>query len=441
MPEPRGTARDILLRIERESAWAGPLLERAAGAFADPRDAALTRELVLGVLRWRAGLDHVLARFSRRPVARLDPEVRATLRVGAYALLKLDRVPDFATVDRAVESIKRGPKRSAAGYVNAVLRQVARAGCEHWPPEPRPGDVGSLALAASQPAWWVGKLVEREGWDAAVALLNAANRPAGLTLKPHPGRTTSAALAGELVAAGRHCSPGRFAPDALRLAPGEGVDLEPLRAGRAWAQDEASQLVPALFGEHEGLLVDACAAPGGKALSLAAAGGGPVLACDLRAARLDLLRQNVRRTGLTNVLPLAADMTGPYPFRSPVARILVDAPCTGTGTMRRNPEIRWRLSPADPERLAALQSRLLDRAVAHAAPRATIVYSVCSLEPEEGEGVVSTFLQRHPGFVVADARDFLPPAAHDLVNERGAMETRPSQGIDGFFAVRLDRGL
>lgn len=442
MPDVRVLAQRVLCRVETEQAWASPLLEAATARLAEPRDAALLRELVLGVLRWRRPLDHALARFSKRPLRRLDAEVLAALRVGAYSLLCLDRVPGFAAVDRAVESVKQAGKRSAAGYVNAVLRGLERCGREAWPAEPREGDVPALALFASHPEWWVRRRVERHGWDATAELLAASNRPVATVLRPHPERIDAPGLRRALEESGYPAARGMYVADAVRVTSGATAGMAPLREGRAWVQDEASQLVPLLFGPARGRALDVCAAPGGKTMMLAAGGGEPVIACDLRPSRLRTLAGNLERTGLADrVHPVAADMTAGYPFSRRFDRILLDAPCTGTGTLARRPEIRWRLRPEGIERLAALQSRLLRRAAAALAPGGRLVYSVCSLEAEEGEERVACFLADHPGFRRVDPRDVLPAAATTLLGDDSALRTSATAGTDGFFAAVLERGL
>lgn len=431
----------VLLRVERGGAYASILLDRYERRVGDPRDAALLHGLVLGVLRRQAQLDHVIARVSSRPAERMDPEVRIVLRIGAYELLFLDRIPDFATVDSAVELVKGTGRRSASAFVNAVLRGIARQGSTLLPPLPEEGDVGSLALYHSHPAWWVGRVVARLGWRAAGELLESDNRPAAAVLRPNFLRTDSAELASTLQAEGLLTEPCRFVPEALRVRSGAVARSRALDLGLAWVQDEASQLVPRLFGTRIGPRVaDLCAAPGGKSLQLAQAlePGALLVAADRHPRRLTRLVLQARRLGLSGILPLGAEIApGAVPLSGTFDQVLVDAPCSGTGTLRRHPEIRWRLRPEALPGLSAQQGRLLDAAASLVAPGGSLVYSVCSMEPEEGERVVLGFLERHRRFRTADPEILLP---QPLRSPDGFLRTSPlTDGLDGFFAALLVR--
>lgn len=430
---PRLEAFDILRRVESARAFAGILLEEREGRFADPRDAALLHELVLGVLRRRAALDHALAQVCSRPLDRVDPEVLVALRLGAYALLHLDRVPDFAAVTTSVDLVRAAGRKAAAGFANGVLRQVARRGVALLPPAPPHGDADALALHGSHPEWWTRRLVRREGWERARAIVEADNLPAATVLRVRGG--SDPRLDGVDV------RPGRFAPHAFHVASGRPTAAPGFAEGTFWMQDEGSQLVPLLAGVGAGARVlDACAAPGGKTLALAEAvgEGGFVVAADRHAGRLRRLRRNVARCRFGNVAALAADMTSP-PVAGGFDAVLVDAPCSGTGTMRRHPEIRWRLRAEDLPALAQRQLRLLGAATSLVVPGGALVYAVCSLEPEEGEAVVESFLASHRGFRLADARGFLPESARPLIGADGCLRTAPDvDGMDGFFAARLE---
>jgi 16S rRNA (cytosine967-C5)-methyltransferase len=439
LSDPRREAFGILRRVEEAGAYASILLEARAKAVRDPRDVALLTELVLGVLRRRAILDHVLAAVASRPVASIDPPVVTALRIGAYSLLLLDRVPDFAAVDTAVELARGAGARAAAGFVNGVLRRIAREGSALLPAAPVEGDVGGLALFRSHPAWWTKRLVDRAGWETADAILAANNEPAPAVLAE-----AAEGLASRLAEEGVVTEPGSFLPAALRVVSGVPQTTRVFRDGGFWIQDEASQLVPRLFADPIGPRVgDLCAAPGGKTLALAARlpEGGFVVAADRSISRLGRVSRNVARVRARGVLPVALDLGAEdLALTGPLDDVLVDAPCTGTGTLRRHPEIRWRLRPDDVESLAGRQSRLLDRAATLVRPGGRLVYSVCSIEPEEGPGVVARFLKTHPEFAAGDPRDGLPPEAHGLVGSDLALSTAgASGGLDGFFAALLVR--
>jgi len=439
-PEPRREAFRILRRVEDAGAFASVLLEHRAAGLSDPRDAGLLTEIVLGVLRRRACLDHAIAHAAERPAADIDGVVMTALRIGAYALLFLDRVPDFAAVDTAVALVKEAGWARAAGFANGALRRVARERQKLLPAPPAPGDVAALALFHSHPEWWVRRLVARSGWEAAEEFLRADNEPAATVLAPRRGE---ADLASSLAGEGVHVEPCRFAPGALRTVSGVPQKTAAFRAGAFWIQDEASQLAVGLLGPAAGpRVLDACAAPGGKTLGVASRvpEGGLVVAVDRSAKRLTRLSQNVRRVRADAVVVVVADMSRPAPFARAFDDVLVDAPCSGTGTLRRHPEIRWRLTPGDLPVLAERQRKILASAAGTVRPGGRLLYSVCSVEPEEGEEVVAAFLADHPEFARADARESLNEAAQPLVGPDTALRTTPGgDGMDGFYAALLTR--
>ena len=427
--------------MEEGGAFASALLEHAAGELPDPRDVALLYEITLGVLRQRASLDHVLSLAAERGAETLDPAVRAILRMGAYEILHLTRVPDFAAVDGAVRLTRAEGAWRASGLVNAVLRRVARERETLLPPSAAEGDVAALALETSHPSWWVEKLVARRGWRSAQAILSASNRPAPMVLRPALRRIATLELAARLRNEGIETEPGRIVPEALRVQSGQPLGTDPWRNGLLWVQDEAAQLPVALFGgEIRGPALDACAAPGGKALQMADVleVGGRLVACDRHPGRVRRMVRGLQRVGPPGVLPLVADAARP-PLREGVSDALVDAPCSGTGTLRRHPELRWRLRPEDPARLARVQTGILSATARLVRPGGRLVYAVCSMEPEEGEQVVDAFLGGEGGWKLLDARAILAPAAHWVCDARGRVATSPEADVDGFFAAVLER--
>jgi 16S rRNA (cytosine967-C5)-methyltransferase len=442
-PNPRRDAFRILRRVEDSGAFASVLLEARAAELRDAREAALLTEIVLGVLRRRALLDHAVALAATRPVSDVDGAVLTAIRIGAYALLFLDRIPDYAAVDTAVDLLKEAGFAKAAGFANVVLRKIARERSSLLPPPPATGDVEALALFRSHPVWWTRRVVDRFGWDRADALLVANNEPAATVLAPWPASGTPEALAQSLADEGVQVEACRFAPGALRVVSGVPQRTTAFREGRFWIQDEASQLAVALLGEDVGpLVLDACAAPGGKSLALAARVGdrGLVVAADRRAKRLTRLRESLDRIGVGNVVAAACDMSRNAPLRGGFDDVLVDAPCSGTGTLRRHPEIRWRLTPDELPILAARQRQILRATSDLVRPGGRLVFSVCSIEPEEGEAVVAWLLACCPEFTRADPRGGLRAAAKGLVGDDHALRTSPlDDGMDGFFAVRLTR--
>jgi 16S rRNA (cytosine967-C5)-methyltransferase len=443
VPNPRREAFRILKRVEDAGAFASVLLEGSAALLRDPRDVALLTEIVLGVLRRRASIDHAIAKAATRPLDDLDREVLTAIRIGAYALLFLDRVPDFASVDTAVALVKEAGRAKAAGFTNGVLRTLARERSALLPPPPVTGDVEALAVFRSHPAWWTRRLVDRFGWDRSDALLAANNEPAATVLAPWPAAGSATTLTEALAGDGVLVEACRFVPGALRVLSGVPQRTSAFREGAFWIQDEASQLAALLFGDAVGpLVLDACAAPGGKTLALAARTieGGLVVAADRNARRLSRLTQNVRRLRTKNIAAVACDMSRPAPMARPFDEVLVDAPCSGTGTLRRHPEIRWRLKPEALPVHGARQLQILSAAADLVRPGGRLVYSVCSIEPEEGEDVIGAFLADRPQFARADPRSGLGAAARSKVGDDFAVRTSHlDDGMDGFFAVLLTR--
>jgi 16S rRNA (cytosine967-C5)-methyltransferase len=439
-PDPRREAYRILKRVEDAGAFASVLLEHKTASLPHPRDAALLTEIVLGVLRRRACLDHAIERAAERTAGEIDGAVLTALRIGAYALLFLDRIPDFAAVDTAVALVKESGWAKAAGFANGALRRIARERQSLLPSPPAPGDVAALALFHSHPEWWTRRLVLRAGWDAAEAFLRADNDPAPTVLAL---RSYAPGLPRVLEGEGVQVAPCRFVPEALRVVSGVPQKTASFREGAFWIQDEASQLAVGLLGRAAGpLVLDACAAPGGKTLAVSrrVAEGGLVVAVDRNAKRLSRLAQNVRRVGAELVVAVVADMSREAPFACAFDDVLVDAPCSGTGTMRRHPEIRWRLRAEDLPVLAQRQLEILASAAVAVRPGGRLLYSVCSVEPEEGEEVIAAFLSSHAEFVVADPRAVLEEAARGLVGPDLALRTTPiDDGVDGFYAALLTR--
>lgn len=401
-----------------------PALERTAAGLADARDRALLHELALGTLRRRGWLDHALARLSSRPLDTLRPAVLDALRLGAYQLLFL-RTPAHAAVSETVD-LAREAEPHAAGFVNAILRRLQREGP---PPEPDPDTdpVGFMSTAGSLPRWLAERWHARLGAAAAVARARAALEAPPTYVRINP-RVPSAR--DELAAGGVELEPAAV-PGAFRAS--QGALSAFAERGIVYVQDAGSQLV-ARLAEAEGRLLDACAAPGGKALLLSdlAQGGTRVVAAELSAKRLASMAALARRWGAARLLLLGADGLRP-PFREPFDAVLLDAPCSGLGTLGRNPDIRWRLGPADIERHAERQRALLETLARMVRPGGALVYATCSLETEETHEVVDSFLDANPAF----SQDELPEWARPFASDgRVALDPARHPG-DGFFAVRL----
>jgi 16S rRNA (cytosine967-C5)-methyltransferase len=412
----------------------------------DERDRALAGEIATGTLRWQGAFDHVISAFTGKPLDRLDPEIVDILRITAFQLLHLDRVPASAAVNDAVDMARKAGKRSAAPLVNAVLRRISRERGRLPLPARAPGDrereVDYLAVTLSHPRWLAARWRDRFGFDAAESWCRFDNAPARLTLRANRLRTTPGELAGTLAALGVETVAARYAPDALIVERGNPLLTPAARSGLFVVQDEASQLVALAAAATPGeRVLDACAAPGGKATALAAMMGdrGLIVAADVRAKRVRLLAGTVRASGARSVRVVQANATAPLPFAPVFDCVVVDAPCSGLGTLRRDPDIKWRRHEGELGTLSDLQLRILASAAEVVRPGGRLLYATCSSEPEENEAVVQRFVESRKGFGVQRIE---LPGAPQLVNDAGYMTTLPFRdGLEAFFAASLKKAV
>lgn len=434
----------VLERVEHGDAYADLVLNTALGASdLSQRDRALVTELVYGTLRMRGRIDFMLAAVSERKLDKIEPSVLNLLRLGAYQLLFSDRVPARAAVDQAVHCARASGLEHATGFVNAVLRGLARRAGQIEPPALETAPLQHLVHALSLPEWIAKRWLNELGPQGAAALAKASNQAPPLCARVNPLRATRHALLEELRTRRPGAAACRYAPDGIDLGHhGDPGDEPAFAEGRLTIQDEASQLVTALLdpkpGEH---VLDLCAAPGGKATAMAerVVPGGVVTALDVNARRLELVERACRQLGLAHVHTRTLDARMPLGDLpgAPFQRVLVDAPCTGLGTLRRNPDLRWRIGPEGPAALAGVQAELLEQARRVVGAGGTLLYSTCTMTAEENEKVVEELLKKDPGLeVVRDA----PAAVRPFMNEQGFMRTWPHlHGTDGFFAVRMVR--
>ena len=450
----RIAAYEILSAVSAGRADLPAAIAAARERLRDDRDRALAADIATGVQRWRAALDHVIVAFSKRAIDKLDPEIVEILRLSAYQMLHLTRVPASAVVDDAVELSKRAGKRSAAGFVNGVLRSMSRKRASlPLPPRPTaPGDrdvaLAYLSITLSHPLWLAARWYDRLGFDAAEAWMRFNNAPAPVTLRANRLRATPETVTARLAQDDVRVARGRYAPDALIVEEGHPLGGAGLAAGLFVVQDEASQLVALLATPDRGRLVlDACASPGGKTTAIAAALAergdarhALVVACDVRRRRIELLQRTVARCGATNVAIVQADVLRPLPFSRLFDLVIVDAPCSGLGTLRRDPDIRWRRRETDLTPLAVAELAMLRNAADAVAPGGRLVYATCSSEPEENEDVVAGFLRTTPGFAPVDARVAAPRLPQSVIDARGHLRTEPHvHGLEAFFGAALAR--
>jgi 16S rRNA (cytosine967-C5)-methyltransferase len=437
----RSAAFDILNRVETDNAYASALIASLPESNLSREDRSLAQELALGVLRWRLSLDALIERFSERSLERFDIPVLIALRLGLYQLRYLSRVPQSAAVNESVKLVKRARVASAAPLVNAVLRKAATRTQE-------PATYGiadpldAEAVELSHPRWMLERWSRAFGSDETKLLAVANNSAPAIAFRINPLRAPAETVLSVLTEEGVSFGESRVAAGAYLAERGPSqVVVDAARAGEIYIQDEASQLVALLLEVRPGdRVLDLCAAPGSKTSHIALLAGdeASIIACDFHYHRLANLRAVCDRLGIKSVDAVTLDGTQPLPFisgRDLFDRVLVDAPCSGTGTLRANPEIKWRLTLDDIVRLADLQLSLLKRAASAVAIGGRLVYSTCSLEDEENEEVVRRFLDEIDSFDVVE-----PNAPTNLVTGEKFVRTYPHRnGTDGFFAAVLER--
>jgi 16S rRNA (cytosine967-C5)-methyltransferase len=411
-------------------------------------DRALATELVYGTLRWRGRLDYLIAEALDRDLATLEPLVTSALRVGAYQLFFSDRIPANAAVDEAVRCVRAMGLERATGLVNAVLRRLAREGDSIEFPKLETDPLDYLVHAGSLPLWLAKRWLDQYGAEEAAELAATMNEPAPVTIRINRTKTTREALLPELLERFPDAKPCRYAPDGIILGRKGDAGQDPtFLSGRISVQDEASQLVVHLLdpqpGDH---ILDTCSAPGTKTAAIAERlnGKGQILALDRHARRLHLVGRSVRRLEIGGVATLERDATKSLADlterNGPFDRILVDAPCSGLGALRRNPDARWRLRPEDLESLAKVQRAILESAAEVLRPGGSLVYSTCTVTPEENESVIQGFMATRPGWQIAPGES-APAEIRELIDDDGYLRLLPHRhDMDGFFAVRLIRG-
>lgn len=432
----RALALEVLGRMERSNVGADDVFDAEAQAMPGLRsdDRALAHEIVYGVLRWRRRLDAIISEYANREP---DDRVAIVLRAGVYQLVFLDRIPVFAAVNTTVEATKAVGRRGAAGFVNAVLRKVAARAERHRTQAPPAADAGHAAWAqwASFPDWMVDVLAGAVGEDALGALLTASNEPAPLVLRARPGQADELA---DAVGGSR----GRWADDAVHVPSGAGkvTELPGFAEGRFVVQDEGAQLITKVLGVQPGMSVlDVGAAPGGKALH-AVDLGAEVVALDVAARRMERVRESAERLG-SELECVVGDVCESVPALEgrTFDRVLVDAPCTGLGIIRRKPDIKWARIPEDVARLAKRQREILRSAAAYVKPGGALVYAVCTITDPETRGVAEA-LVTEAGLERGDALADLPKLATDFSFDGRDFRSLPhTHGLDGFYAARWTR--
>ena len=439
----RAAAFDILLRVERESSYASELLHSSTYENLSTPDHALATELVMGILRWRSRLDSAIAPAVSQPLKKLDLEVLIALRIGVYQFGWLTRIPMRAAVHESVELVKRARKGSAAPFVNAVLRKLSRL--PPWTPVPpvvNDSSPQTLSESYAHPLWLLERWTKHYGREAAQKICEHNQSIPETTLRLRDAKAET-----ELSAQAITVARGRFLNLTRRVISGDITKAESFRSGAVVIQDEGSQMVAALVGRGHEKILDCCAAPGGKTLAIADQNpGATITAVELHQHRARLMRRLFREDA-QRIRILTGDARR-LPLMQQFDRILVDAPCSGTGTIARNPEIKWRLKPNDLCELHERQLDILHSAKQHLKPGARLIYSTCSLEKEENEDVIEQLLKDDARLQRLDCREELDDLKiegvliwPDPTSLTRGPYLRTIPGIhpcDGFFAALLE---
>ena len=440
----RKLAADILVKVDVKKAYADVLLDQALKKVSlSARDRSLLAEIVYGTLRWRGRIDSYLRQLTRHPLEESDAFIKNLLRITVYQVAFLDRIPDYAAVNEAVNLAKSNAGARVSGFVNGVLRNFLRMNKESVPPDPNKCTVAALADFWSHPDWLIKMWIQYFGSDEIAALLQANNNQAPMALRVNSTRTNREVLLKVFQTEGIEASPTKWSPQGIVVHSQLPVDqLAGFKEGLFQVQGESSQLIPYLLDPQAGEnVLDACAAPGGKTTHISELMGdkGHVTATDLSLKGIMKINENAKRLGLQSVHAVHADMTNRLrgaPSET-YDRILVDAPCSGLGTLRSHPEIKWNRNITDVARLHQLQKKILAQAAASVKSNGVLVYSTCTLIGAENENIVDEFLKHHREFALDDAASYLPGQAKQLVRDKYFMALPHRHNTDGFFAARM----
>ena len=453
-PGTRETAFRILWECENRKTPLKTLLAEEPGSLGEARDRRLVHELVLGTLRFRSRLEYLISSASGVPAARIEKKLRVLLGLGAYQLIRMSRIPEYAAVNEIVALARKlAGGRRAAGFANAVLRKIAASGKDIKLPDAEKDPEGYLAVTLGHPRWLARKWVKRLGFEETASLEEANNERPPCFFFPNPLHPDASSLFLESRARadddnGLVYEPFPTVPGCLKADRSLGASAA-AREGLIQIQDAASRLVCLLLGAVAGeRVLDACSAPGGKSAALAALmdNKGLIVAADSSFPRLAEAAKSFRRLRVENAAPVLTDFAAGPPFLGTFDRILLDAPCTGTGTLRRNPDIKWNLTAAALARAARIQKKLLRSVSQSLKAGGVLVYSTCSLEEEENENVVRDFISGNADFVHEPLERFLSMEARDFsffkpfATPDGFLRSYPHRhGMDGFFAAVLRR--
>jgi 16S rRNA (cytosine967-C5)-methyltransferase len=437
----------VLVRVDEFKSYSNlelkAVLERE---LLSPLDTGLVTELVYGTISRRNTLDDALARFikGKGGLAKLQPWVLQLLRISLYQIRYLDRVPARAAVHEAVEIAKRRGHQGIASLVNGVLRNVLRKP-ECFDELPKASLAARLAIELSHPEWLVARWLKLYGEEATRAMCESNNKPPHASIRANLLKTGREELIRDMLQHFPDARPSMISAAGIVLGGGHAAGTRWFRDGLCTIQDESSMLVaPALKPQQGQRVLDACAAPGGKTTHIAELMGnaGEIVACDVHEHKRELIRQNAKRLTVSIITPIVADAAALTPEEHGMFdRILLDAPCTGLGVIRRKPDLKWQKTANDIKQIARLQAQLLEQVSRLLKPEGLLVYSTCTIDPEENQRVIEQFIARHPEFELDTTLSAdLPEAVRSLAEDTGYVQILPHQfQSDGFFISRLKR--
>lgn len=437
---PRWIAAQILGRIERTDSYLDRLIENEFKSDRlNEKDKRLLNEITNGVIRNKLRIDWVLKKFYHGDFLKINSIIKNSLRVALYQFLFCDKIPEYAIVNEAVESVKLSLSDKHSKLVNAVLRNILRQKDQIEYPDPEKDRIKYLSVYYSHPEWMVKRWVDRLGYDSTEAMLVINNKPKDISIRINSLKTNPEKIEVEFLSQKIKFERSNFSDVHLSIKNfGELNSLDLLKNGSVYVQDISAGLSVILLDPHEGeRVIDMCAAPGGKTTFIAEKmkNTGEIIAVDIFEMRLKTVEENFRRLGISNIKTLAYDAR--TLSIEPADRVLVDAPCSGFGTLSKKPDIKWKQDIVQLEKLNQLQYEILVNASRHVKPNGILVYSTCTIEPEENSMMIEKFLNANSNFAIERADNFVAP---ELVSEKGFIETYPHiHNIDGSFAARLRR--
>lgn len=442
---PRAISLDLLNRVEETDRHPDDLLSDSFKRYRHltPLDRAFLTELTYGVLRWRGGLDWIIQHFSNVPFEKIESEILNTLRLGLYQIFFLTKTPASAAVNESVELAKKARGKGGGGFVNAILRSALREKETIPYPDKRQDPALHIAITQSHPLWLVQRWIEEWGVEETLRICAANNQIPALTLRTNTLKIRREDLIEKLKEKGLRPTPTPFSDDGILLKDGPPTSELPfLKEGLFVIQDEASQLITLILDpKPEEKILDACAAPGGKTTHIAQKmeNLGEIYAFDLRQEKLKQIEEGCKKLGIRIVRTEIGDAvrTRPEPGGVEFDRVLADVPCSGFGTLRRNPDLKWRKGKEDIERLSELQFSILKNLSGYVRKGGLLAYSTCTIFRQENEDVVERFLSEHRAFKLESLVEVLPEKCHFFI-KRSYFKTFPPAGeLDGFFAARL----